>query len=84
MRLVTRSPATAPEKVTARIPQAVSAKANVKDSMGRVLGTKIAKASGLLQGLVVSQQLAIAKVAIRKFEVRCGPNLAARASRKAS
>jgi hypothetical protein len=52
--------------------------------MGRVLGTKIAKASGLLQGLVVSQQLAIAKVAIRKFEVRCGPNLAARASRKAS
>jgi hypothetical protein len=33
---------------------------------------------------VGSQQLAIARVAIRKFEGRCGPNLAARTSRKAS
>jgi hypothetical protein len=61
-----RSPARAPESVTARIPQAVRAKAKVREKSGRALGAKIAMADSTLHGSVGSQQLAIARIAIRK------------------
>src|SRR4051812_26977933 len=68
IRAVTKYPATAPEKVTARIPQAARAKAKVSESTGRRRGKIMGpKAKRLLQGRLGSQQLAIAKVSIRKF-----------------
>jgi hypothetical protein len=77
------SPATAPERVTARIPQAVRAKASVKAKRENGFETMRANASCAAKGCEGNQQHAIARVAIcRSRSSRA--ILAARLSVKAS